>query len=185
MNIAVFASGSGSNAQKIFDYFKNHPSIKVALLVCNKPNAYVLERAKSCNIPTLLIDKDTFRDENFLLPELKKHQIEFIALAGFLWLIPSFLIKAYPKKMVNIHPALLPKYGGKGMHGHHVHEAVFENKEKESGITIHFVNEVYDSGEIIYQATCNVVGLNPEEIAAEVLKLEHANFPRIIEKLLV
>jgi len=185
MNIAVFASGSGSNAQKIFDYFKNHPNVKVALVVCNKPGAYVIERAKTSNIPVLLIDKNTFRDEQFLLPELKKYQIEFIALAGFLWLIPDFLIRAFPKKMVNIHPALLPKYGGKGMHGHFVHEAVFENKEKESGITIHYVNEVYDSGEIIFQATCNVEGLNAEEIAAEVLKLEHANFPRVIEKLLV
>lgn len=184
MNIAVFASGSGSNAQKIFDHFKNHNSIKVALLVCNKPNAYVIDRAQKENIPVLLIDKSSFTDENFMLTKLRAYDIEFIVLAGFLWLIPNFLTKSFHNKMVNIHPALLPKYGGKGMHGHFVHEAVYKNKEKESGITIHYVNEVYDSGEIIFQAKCNVEGLNPEEIAAAVLKLEHENFPKVIEKLL-
>ncbi|MCX6183136.1 MAG: phosphoribosylglycinamide formyltransferase [Bacteroidetes bacterium] len=184
MNIAVFASGSGSNAQKIFERFEQHSHIKVALLVCNKPEAYVIDRAKNFGIPVLLVDKSSFSDENFLLPALKKHNIEFIVLAGFLWLIPAYLIKAYPNKMVNIHPALLPKYGGKGMHGAHVHNAVYENKEKESGISIHFVNEIYDSGEVIFQATCLVEGLQPEEIANEVLKLEHHHFPEVIEKLL-
>jgi phosphoribosylglycinamide formyltransferase-1 len=184
MNIAVFASGSGSNAQKIFDHFKNHPRIKVSVVLCNKPNAFVIERAKQENIPVLMVDKISFKDETYLLPSLKNFQVDFIVLAGFLWLIPDFLTKAFSNKMVNIHPALLPKYGGKGMHGHFVHEAVFENKEKESGITVHYVNEVYDSGEIIFQAKCNVEGLNPEEIAAAVLKLEHEHFPKVIDKLL-
>ncbi len=184
MNIAVFASGSGSNAQKIFEHFEQHPTVKVALLVCNKPEAYVIERAKKFGIPVLIIDKSSFSDEHFLLPALKQHNIEFIVLAGFLWLIPAYLIKAYPDKMVNIHPALLPKYGGKGMHGMHVHKAVHENKEAESGITVHYVNEVYDSGKIVFQATCKVEGLHPDDIAKEVLKLEHRHFPQVIEKIL-
>ena len=185
MNIAVFASGSGSNAQKIFEHFEHHSTLKVALLVCNKPEAYVIERAKKFGIPVLIVDKNSFSDENFLLSALKEYKIDFIVLAGFLWLIPAYLIKAYPDKMVNIHPALLPKYGGKGMHGAHVHKAVHENKEKESGISIHFVNEVYDSGKVIFQATCNVEGLPPEDIAKEVLKLEHLHFPEVIEKILL
>ncbi|MFM7021434.1 MAG: phosphoribosylglycinamide formyltransferase [Flavobacteriales bacterium] len=184
MNIAVFASGSGSNAQRIFEHFEKHPSIKVALLVCNKPDAFVIERAKKFGIPVLLINKSSFADENFFLAELKKFNIDFIVLAGFLWLIPPYLVKAFSDKMVNIHPALLPKYGGKGMHGMHVHKAVCENKEKESGITIHYVNEIYDSGAIIFQATCNVDGLAPEDIAKAVLQLEHEHFPKVVEKLL-
>jgi phosphoribosylglycinamide formyltransferase-1 len=185
MNIAVFASGSGSNAQKIFEHFDQHSSIKVALLVCNKPEAYVIDRAKQFGIPVLIIDKNQFQNAAFLLSALKQHKIEFIVLAGFLWLIPAFLIQAYRDKMVNIHPALLPKYGGKGMHGMHVHKAVHENKEKESGISIHYVNEVYDSGKIIFQATCKVENLAPEDIAKEVLKLEHRHFPEVIEKILL
>ena len=185
MNIAVFASGSGSNAQKIFEHFEQHSTVKVALLVCNKAEAYVIERAKQFGIPVLIVDKKSFNDEVFLLSVLKQHKIEFIVLAGFLWLIPAYLIKAYPDKMVNIHPALLPKYGGKGMHGMHVHQAVHENKEKESGITIHYVNEVYDSGKIVFQTTCKVEGLQPDDIAKEVLKLEHRHFPEVIEKLLL
>ena len=184
MNIAVFASGSGSNAQKIFERFEQHSTVKVALLVCNKAEAYVIERAKQFGIPVLIVDKKSFNDEVFLLSALKQHKIEFIVLAGFLWLIPSYLIQAYPDKMVNIHPALLPKYGGKGMHGMHVHQAVHENKEKESSITIHYVNEVYDSGKIIFQSSCKVEGLAPDDIAKEVLKLEHRYFPEVIEKLL-
>jgi phosphoribosylglycinamide formyltransferase-1 len=131
----------------------------------------------------LLITKDDFQNEWVLLSALKERQIEFIVLAGFLWLIPPFLVKAYPDKIVNIHPALLPQYGGKGMHGMNVHRAVEANKEKESGISIHFVNEVYDSGAVIFQARCVVEGLSAEQIAAAVLKLEHQHFAQIIEKI--
>ncbi len=183
-NIAVFASGGGSNAQKIFEHFQHHTSVKVALVVCNKEGAHVIERAKKFGIPVLMINKTFFQNEKEFLAALQPHKIDFIVLAGFLWLIPPYLIRAFPNKMVNIHPALLPKYGGKGMHGHFVHEAIYKNKEKESGISIHFVNEIYDSGEIIFQAKCAVEGLNPEEIAAEVLKLEHLHFAKEIEKLL-
>ncbi len=183
MNIAVFASGSGSNAQQIFEHFKQHSAVKVALLVCNKSDAFVIERARNFGIPVLLITKDDFQNEWVLLSVLKERQIEFIVLAGFLWLIPPFLVKAYPDKIVNIHPALLPQYGGKGMHGMNVHRAVEANKEKESGISIHFVNEVYDSGAVIFQARCAVEGLSAEQIAAAVLKLEHQHFAQIIEKI--
>ena len=185
MNIAVFASGSGSNAQKIFDHFKNHPRIKVTVVVCNKPNAFVIERAKQENIPVLMVDKISFKDETYLLPSLKNFQVDFIVLAGFLWLIPDFLTKAFSNKMVNIHPALLPKYGGKGMYGSRVHEAVIAAGEKESGITIHWVNEHYDEGGIIFQATCEVVSSDtPDTLANKIHSLEHAHFAPTIAKLL-
>ena len=155
-NIAIFASGTGSNATKIVEHFSNHPTVKVALIISNKAKAKVLEMAKSNGIPTLLIKRTSFYQTEDLLTDLAIHQIDFIALAGFLWLIPPYLVKAFPNKMVNIHPALLPKYGGKGMYGQHVHQAVRENNESESGITLHFVNEAYDEGNIIFQAACPV-----------------------------
>lgn len=183
--IAIFASGTGSNATKIVEHFRNHPSVHVGLVISNKSTAKVLEMAKSNGIPTLLINRTSFYQTENLLTDLSNHQIDFIALAGFLWLIPPYLVKAFPNKMVNIHPALLPKYGGKGMYGQHVHQAVRENNELESGITLHYVNEAYDEGNIIFQATCPVAATHSaKDIAQNVLALEHYYFSRILEGLL-
>lgn len=181
--IAIFASGAGSNAQKIIAHLENHPCINVALIVCNKPNAGVLNIAKNLNIETLLIDKEHFFRGDGYVADLKAQQIDFIVLAGFLWKIPLTLIQAFPDSIINIHPALLPKYGGKGMYGHFVHEAVIANNEKESGITIHFVNEHFDDGKHIFKATCSLTEADtPESLAAKIQQLEHAHFPRIIEE---
>jgi len=183
--IAIFASGTGSNATKIVEHFKSHPSITVALILSNKKTAPVLQMAATNNIPTLLITRKSFYESESILADLAKHQIDFIALAGFLWLIPSYLVKAFENKMVNIHPALLPKYGGKGMYGMNVHRAVHDNKDRESGITIHFVNEQYDEGNSIFQATCGIDSEDdPAAIRSKVLQLEHYYFPRIIESVL-
>jgi formyltetrahydrofolate-dependent phosphoribosylglycinamide formyltransferase len=184
-NIAIFASGAGSNAAKIISHLKNDASIKVALIVCNKPGAGVLAIAATNQIPTLLIEKEQFFRGDTYLPELKKHKIDFIVLAGFLWKIPVALIDAYPNHIINIHPALLPKYGGKGMYGMKVHEAVIAAGEKESGITIHYVNEHFDEGEHIFQAKC-VIDENdtPESLAQKIHALEHAHFPETIANLL-
>jgi len=190
--IAVFASGSGSNADKIIERLTPNPSlpgdgsnitpkIKVVLIVCNKPGAGVLKIAEENNIPTLLIEKEKFFRGNAYVDELKAAGIDFIVLAGFLWKIPDALIKAYRNKIINIHPALLPKYGGKGMYGHFVHEAVIANKEKESGISIHYVDEVYDHGQIILQATCPITEADtPETLAKKVQLLEHRHFPAAV-----
>lgn len=184
-NIAIFASGSGSNAKKIIEYFQEHSQIKVALVVSNNIDAGVLQIAKSHHIPTSIINKKTILDEQQVLEILSKHQIDFIALAGFMILIPAYLSRAFDNRMLNIHPALLPKYGGKGMYGHFVHEAVFENKEIESGISIHYVNEHYDEGQIVFQKSVNIENCkNALEIAQEVLKLEHQNYAPVIASLL-
>ncbi len=183
--IAIFASGAGSNAQQIINRFKNHPSVKVALIVCNKPGAGVLTIASSHNIPSVLIDKERFFKGDAYLEELQKHQIDFIVLAGFLWKVPAALTAAYPQKIVNIHPALLPLYGGKGMYGHFVHEAVIAGKEKQSGITIHYVDELYDHGQIIMQATCTVDETDtPETLVQKIHQLEHRHFPEVVASLL-
>lgn len=183
--IAIFASGAGSNAQKIIDHFRNHSSIKVALIICNKPGAGVLSIAERENIPALLIEKEKFFRGDSYVPELKEKNIDFIVLAGFLWKIPPALIKAYTGKIINIHPALLPKYGGKGMYGHFVHEAVIASGDKESGITIHYVDEVYDHGKIIFQDKCAVLSTDTaESLAQKIHELEHKNFPLVIETLL-
>ena len=181
--IAIFSSGTGSNAKKIIDHLtslkeKGISTAIVSLIVCNKPEAAVLKVAEENNIPTLLIEKEKFFRGNAYTDELKSADIDFIVLAGFLWKIPVALIKAFHGKMINIHPALLPKYGGKGMYGNFVHEAVLANKEKESGITIHYVDEVYDHGQIILQATCLVSeDETPESLAKKVQVLEHRHFP--------
>lgn len=154
--IAVFASGAGSNAQKIIEFFSGK-QISVTLVVSNNPKSGVLEIARKHQIATLLIEKEQFFKGNAYVDELKEAGVQFIVLAGFLWKIPPALIQAFPHCIINIHPALLPKYGGKGMYGHLVHEAVIKNREKESGITIHYVDEVYDHGKIIFQATCPVL----------------------------
>jgi len=184
-HIAIFASGAGSNAQAIINYFKNHPSIRIALIVSNKPQAGVLAIAERENIPSIIIEKEKFFRGDAYLPELKKATIDFIVLAGFLWKVPEKLIEAYRNAIVNIHPALLPKYGGKGMYGEKVHETVIANKEKESGITIHYVDEHYDNGDVILQSKCPVMEDDtPNTLAQRVHVLEHANYPKTIEKIL-
>ena len=190
--IAIFASGAGSNAEKIIEHFASPPApllaergVKVCMVVSNKPQAGVLKIAEANNIPALIIEKEKFFRGNGYTDELKAVGIDFIVLAGFLWKIPTALIKAYPKKIVNIHPALLPKYGGKGMYGRFVHEAVIAHQEKQSGITIHYVDEVYDHGDIIFQAQCPVfTDDTPEVLAQRIHLLEHQHYPEIIEKII-
>lgn len=183
--IAVFASGAGTNAEKIIEKFRHHPTINVGLLVCNKPGAGVLDIAEKEEITTLLINQDQFFRGNAYLEELKNAGIDFIVLAGFLWKIPAILIKAFPHKILNIHPALLPSYGGKGMYGHHVHQAVLDNKEKESGISIHYVDEVYDHGQVLFQASCPVLEDDTAlTLALRVAALEHEYYPPVIEKVI-
>jgi phosphoribosylglycinamide formyltransferase-1 len=184
VNIAIFASGAGSNAQKIIDHFKNSSIAKVALIVCNKSDAGVLDIAKKEKIPFLIIDKEKFFRGNAYTHELNEKKINFIVLAGFLWKIPLSLINAYPRRIINIHPALLPKYGGKGMYGQNVHESVIAGNEKESGITIHYVDEHYDNGDIILQVKCPVLENDTaNSLAHRIHALEHANYPVIIEEL--
>ena len=183
-HLAIFASGAGSNALKIIQHFKNSTSAKIALLVCNKPGAGVLKIAGQENIPVLMIEKKLF-DTSGYLEELKRRNIDFIILAGFLWKLPPPLINAYPSKIINIHPALLPSYGGKGMYGNAVHAAVITAGEKQSGITIHYVDDKYDHGEIIFQKTCPVdQNETVESLARKVHELEHTYYSKQIEKLL-
>ena len=183
-SLVIFASGAGSNAAAIIAHFKQNKKAKVSLIVSNKADAGVLEIAKREEIPFLIINKHTIH-ETLLLEQLNDFNPSLIVLAGFLWKIPETLIHAYPGKIINIHPALLPGYGGKGMYGHHVHHAVISAREKESGITIHYVNEVYDEGNIIIQARCPVDEHDsPHELATRIHKLEHFYYPRAIEYLL-
>jgi phosphoribosylglycinamide formyltransferase 1 len=185
-HIAIFASGTGSNAKKIIEYFKHHPNISVSLIVSNKPDAPVLDIARENGVPSLLIDRDYFYRSENILKKFNKYPIDFVVLAGFLWLVPAYLVKAYDGRIVNIHPALLPKYGGKGMYGMKVHEAVRQAGDKETGITIHYVNEQYDDGDIVFQAACEVEPADtPQIIAQKVHQLEHRHFPVVIEKLLL
>ena len=196
--IAVFASGAGTNAQKIIEYLNPFPSpqakkgdvktpkIQVALIVSNKPDAGVLKIAGNENIPFLLLEKEKFVEGNAYTDELKEYGIDLIVLAGFLWKIPPAFIRAFPQRIINIHPALLPKYGGKGMYGKFVHQAVIDNKEKESGITIHYVDELYDHGKIIFQATCPVLQTDTAaSLAQRIHQLEHEFYPKVIEEVLV
>lgn len=183
--ICVFASGAGSNAQKIIDHFRRSDVARVTLIVCNKPGAGVLNIAEKEHIPSLLIEKEKFFRGNAYADELNVAGIDLIVLAGFLWKIPSALIRAFPGKIINIHPALLPKYGGKGMYGRHVHQAVIDNQEKESGISIHYVDELYDHGQIIFQATCPVMEDDTADtLAQRIHVLEHKHYPEMIGKLL-
>lgn len=183
--VAIFASGAGSNAARIIDRFRHHSSIKISLIVCNKPDAGVLEIAAKEHIPTLIIEKERFFRGDAYVGELQRQNISFIVLAGFLWKVPSALIQAYSGRIINIHPALLPKYGGKGFYGRLVHEAVIAAKEKESGITIHYVDELYDHGQTIFQASCIIEpGDTPDTLAKKIHGLEHEHFPRVIEELL-
>lgn len=191
INIAIFASGAGSNAEKIIQYFNSTPArntaekkkIQVSLIVCNKPGAGVLDIAKKFNIPFILLDKEQFFRGNAYVDELIAAHINIIVLAGFLWKVPAAIIGAYPGKILNIHPALLPKYGGKGMYGHFVHDAVIASGDQESGITIHVVDELYDHGHHIFQTFCPVLpGDTAETLASRIHALEHDNYPKVIEE---
>ncbi len=183
--LAIFASGTGTNAEKIMEYFADRPDVSVALVVSNKANAGVLARARRFGVPTMVIDRATFYESEDILKTLNQYGIDFVVLAGFLWLVPAYLVKAFRGRMVNIHPALLPRYGGKGMYGMHVHRAVVADGERETGITIHYVNERYDEGDIVFQARCPVdPDDTPEDVARKVHALEHAHYPRVIDQLL-
>ena len=188
--IAIFASGAGSNAKEIIEYFGNidktgnrYTIAEISLIVSNNPNAGVLSIAAEKKIPALIIDKEQFFRGNGYVDQLREKEIDLVVLAGFLWKIPDTLIAAYPNRIMNIHPALLPKFGGKGMYGRYVHQSVLDQNEKESGITIHYVDGHYDNGDIIFQATCSVLEHDtPDSLARRVQMLEHEHYPRIIEK---
>jgi phosphoribosylglycinamide formyltransferase-1 len=181
--LAIFASGSGTNAENIIRYFQNKPRIKVSCICTNRADAYVTERVRPYHIPVLVFSRHDFYETGKVLDYLKENRIDWIILAGFLWLIPANLVDRYPSRIINIHPALLPKYGGKGMYGSSVHKAVIENREKQSGITIHYVNNEYDKGNIIFQASCDILKDDtPESLASRVHALEYEHFPRVIEE---
>lgn len=184
-NIAIFASGEGTNAQNMINYFSKSEKATIALVVSNKASANVLNRAKNAGVETLLIDRPSFYDSDLTIEKLRSAKIDLIVLAGFLWLIPESLVKAFPDKIINIHPALLPKFGGKGMYGMSVHKAVVEAKEKESGITVHYVNEKYDEGKIIAQHKCKLEDRDtPETVAQKIHHLEYEFFPKAIEEVI-
>lgn len=179
--IAIFASGNGSNFQQICEFLKTKDDVVAKLLIVNKKNAYVLQRAKLLGVESHYFNREQFYDTDEVTQLLEEKGIDLVVLAGFLWLVPDNIIKAYPNRIINIHPALLPKYGGKGMYGHNVHHAVVNNKEKESGITIHYVNEQYDSGDIIFQAKCDVLPKDTaEDVASKIHLLEKEFFPTVV-----
>ena len=184
-HIAIFASGNGTNAENIINYFAEHPGgTAVCLIVSGKPDAFVLNRAEKYHIPAIVLTREEFYNTENIIDCLNKYKIDLIVLAGFMWLVPAYLIRAFPDKIINIHPALLPKFGGKGMYGAKVHKAVIDAKEKETGVTIHYVNERYDEGKIIFQARCNITDNDtPETLAEKVHQLEYENYPAVIEGL--
>ena len=182
-NIAIFASGSGSNAENIIVYFQGRENINIAVVLSNKSDAFVHERAKKHHIPSITFTKKELEESDKVLQILNEYKINVIVLAGFLLKIPTNLIAAYPNSILNIHPSLLPKYGGKGMYGHFVHDAVVAANEKESGISIHYVNAEYDEGDVIFQARCSVLPDDtPDDVAKKVQALEHKHFPQVIEQ---
>jgi phosphoribosylglycinamide formyltransferase 1 len=184
-NIAIFASGSGTNAEQIIQHFKNHSNIHVSIVLSNKADAFVLERARNHQIPTFVFSRKDFYESENIIKTLEAYKINFIVLAGFLWLVPENLLSTYPGHIINIHPALLPAYGGKGMYGSRVHESVVANKDKESGITIHYVNKEYDQGDIIFQARCPIMESDTAELVAQkVHALEYEHFPRVINEVI-
>lgn len=186
VRLAVFLSGNGSNAEAIFKYFEKSDFVKTVLVLSNNREAPGLRRAEKYNLPVKVFTKTQFRESGEVLEWLKEAGVTHMVLAGFLWLIPENLIKAYPHRIINIHPALLPKFGGKGMYGMKVHEAVKQSGEKTTGITIHVVDEKYDEGKIIFQAQCNVlISDTPEQISLKVQQLEHLHYPRVIEEWVV
>ncbi len=179
------ASGNGTNAQNLIQYFKNHKSIHVVLVISNRSDAYVLQRAKGEQVPSMVIQKQDWQDKEKVLSIFKSRDIEFVVLAGYLLLLPSWLVKRYQGRIINIHPSLLPRYGGKGMYGDKIHKAVIEAGDKLSGITIHYVNEEYDKGDIIFQTECSVdPNDTPDTLAAKIHKLEYEHFPRVAEKII-
>lgn len=181
--LAIFISGNGSNAEIIFQQFQNHPVIKVGMVLSNNPDAFGLERAKKFSIPSKVFTRIQFRESEEVLQWLKEEGITHLVLAGFLWLVPLYLIRAFPHHIINIHPALLPKFGGKGMYGMKVHEAVKDAEDAQTGITIHEVDEKYDEGRILFQAVCDIdISDTPKEIAEKVQRLEHLHYPRVIEE---
>lgn len=183
--LALFASGSGSNAEKIATYFTDNASVEVSLILSNNPKAGVIDRARRLHIPVLLFDRAIFYDTNRIAQFLINQKIDLLVLAGFMWLMPPELVRTFPDSIINIHPALLPKFGGKGMYGHFVHEAVVAAHETESGITIHYVNEHYDEGQIIFQARCPVTPTDtPDDVARKVQILEHDHYPHVIAEIL-
>lgn len=183
--IVIFASGSGSNAENLVHFFQDNNQIEVVQILTNNPHAKVLDRAKRLNISALSFNRKAYSKTDDVLNILKIQQPDLIILAGFLWKIPESFIKAFPNKIINIHPALLPKFGGKGMYGMHVHEAIVSNKETETGITIHYVNEHYDEGATIFQAKCEVISSDTaEDVAGKIHKLEMEHFPKVVDMLL-
>lgn len=184
VRLAILASGAGSNARNILQHFKESESVQVVLIATNNPNAGVLDIAKEYGVESVVFDKKTFLESDSFLHVLKESKVDFVVLAGFLWKVPEHVITAFPDRIINIHPALLPKFGGKGMYGHHVHQAVYDAGEKESGITIHYVNERYDEGKIIFQAKFEILpGYGPKEIEAGVRALEMEHFPLVLSSL--
>jgi phosphoribosylglycinamide formyltransferase-1 len=183
INLAIFASGNGTNAEAIMEHFKNDPRVSVSLVLTNNPSAGVLERARRFGVTTKVFDKKQFHESGNVVQWLRDFQITHVVLAGFLWLVPENILKAYSPRIINIHPALLPKFGGKGMYGDKVHNAVLSSNEKETGITIHEVNDRFDEGKILFQAACPVEsGDKAVDIANKVHRLEHAHFPRVIRQ---
>lgn len=184
IRIALFASGSGTNVENIANYFNGKTTAKPVCVLCNKPDAFVLERAKRLNLDSMTFNRAEFNDGKKIIEYLGKHDIDFIVLAGFLWLVPEYLINKYPGRIVNIHPALLPKFGGKGMYGMHVHEAVKQSGETETGITIHLIDGNYDKGNTVFQAKVAVEPTDsPDDIANKVHKLEYEYYPKVIEEI--
>lgn len=184
-NIALFASGSGSNAENIASFFSGDPNVSICCILCNNPNAFVIERAKSLGIPYHVFTREELYSSTAVLDLMTQYEIDFIILAGFLWKIPHNLIECFPHRIINLHPALLPKFGGKGMYGAHVHQAVIEAGEKESGITIHYVDEHYDEGATIFQAKCAVeTNETVETLSEKIHKLEHFHYPRVIQSVI-
>ena len=182
--IAVFASGSGSNAQRIAEYFAGTGILELKAIYSNNADAYVLERARILGIPSVVFNRETFYNTTSVLEDLKSREIDWIILAGFLWLIPDYILHAFKQRIINIHPALLPAYGGKGMYGMKVHQAVIASAEPESGITVHYVNEHYDEGDIIFQARCAIHNRDTAEtLAAKIHLLEYEYFPKVIQDL--
>ena len=185
-NIAIFASGSGTNAENIIKHFSNKTSARVSLVLSNRKDAFVLERAARLKVPAYFFERDDFYNTSIVIDHLVSHNIDFIVLAGFLWLVPDNILRKYAGRIVNIHPALLPAYGGKGMYGDNVHKAVIRNGDKESGISIHYVNESYDEGQIIFQSRCRV---EPSDtyvtLAKKIHALEYRHFPAVIEELII
>ena len=183
IKLAILASGNGTNAQQISEYFANHDKVMVECIIYNRKNAYVAERAKKLGIPAIYYNRADFYENGNVLTYLRQHNIDWVILAGFLWLVPEDILNAFPNRIINIHPALLPNYGGKGMYGHHVHEAVISHHEKKSGITIHIVDNHYDRGTILFQAECMLTEQDtPDSLAEKIHLLEQKYFPAVIEK---